>query len=179
MGGSSHSIHSYNPFSTMVFPYTDNNDDYLVSQTRDDMKEYNMTEYIAENLSVWHMTAKAGPLLHDIGERFSFDVFEAIQHFWHRHIQRAASALDPSCIHAGSALDPRWILASPSVEQYHPAHIQGSKKDILLHFYSSSSSHCLYLCRDEVLQLLEMDIVWQRSRSARLVHRLGDSSIAS
>ena len=141
------------------------------------MKEYNMTEYIAENLNVWHMAV--GPLLHGIGDRFIFDVFESIQHFWHRPIQRAASALDPSCIRAGCSLDPRWILASPSVEQHNPAHIQGSKKDILLHFYSSSSRHCLYLCRDEALQLLEMDIFWQRCRSARLVHRLGDSSIAS
>ena len=30
----------------------------------EDMKEYNMTEEMAENRSVWHMTTKAGPLLH-------------------------------------------------------------------------------------------------------------------
>ena len=38
----------------------------------DDMKEYNMTEEMAENQSVWHMKTKAGPLLHGgihVGEK--------------------------------------------------------------------------------------------------------------
>ena len=31
---------------------------------REDMKEYNMTEVMAETRNVWHMTLKVGPLLH-------------------------------------------------------------------------------------------------------------------
>ena len=31
---------------------------------REDMKEYNMTEDMAQNRSVWHVKIKVGPLLH-------------------------------------------------------------------------------------------------------------------
>ena len=34
---------------------------------RDDMKEYKMTEHIAQNRSVWHVKTKAGSLLHGGG----------------------------------------------------------------------------------------------------------------
>ena len=34
---------------------------------RDDIKEYNMTEDMAQNRSVGHMKIKAGPLLHGGG----------------------------------------------------------------------------------------------------------------
>ena len=33
----------------------------------DEMKEYNMTEHMVENRSVWRMKIKAGPLLHGGG----------------------------------------------------------------------------------------------------------------
>ena len=34
-----------------------------IDNIRDDMKEYNMTEEMAQDRSVWHMKTKAGPLL--------------------------------------------------------------------------------------------------------------------
>ena len=34
---------------------------------REDMKEYKMTEDMAQNRSVWHVKIKAGPLLHGGG----------------------------------------------------------------------------------------------------------------
>ena len=39
----------------------------LLDNTREDMKEYKMTEYKAQNRSVWHVKIKAGPLLHGGG----------------------------------------------------------------------------------------------------------------
>ena len=38
-----------------------------LDNSREDMKEYKMTEYIAHNRSVWHVEIKAGPLLHGGG----------------------------------------------------------------------------------------------------------------
>ena len=38
-----------------------------LNNIRDGMKEYEMTEDMAQNLCVWHMKTKAGPLLHDGG----------------------------------------------------------------------------------------------------------------
>ena len=40
-----------------------------LDKMREDMKEYNMTEEMTENRSVWHMKIKAGPLLHEGGHR--------------------------------------------------------------------------------------------------------------
>ena len=80
---------------------------------------------------------------------------------------------------ASGPTDKTCWLTGPVTASSQPADDQGSQEDILLHFYSSSSGHSLYLGHDESLQLLKLDLFWQRSRSVRLVHRQGDRAVCS